>query len=125
MASGSQKVFASVKSFSQRGKLLSRSDLQTLAESRDLDELITRIKNTNYSEAVSKISKPIVVIFDGLSRIILRWLQIPEESAGALSNSELEMLFDEASRKETITTQEQRIASNIMRFSETTASSCF
>ena len=59
MASGSQKVFASVKSFSQRGKLLSRSDLQTLAESRDLDELITRIKNTNYSEAVSKISKPI------------------------------------------------------------------
>lgn len=59
MASGSQKVYASVKSFSQRGKLLSRSDLQTLAESRDLDELITRIKNTTYSEAVSKISKPI------------------------------------------------------------------
>lgn len=59
MASGSQKVYASVKSFSQRGKLLSRSDLQTLAESRDLDELITRIKNTTYSEAVSKVTKPI------------------------------------------------------------------
>lgn len=55
---GSQKVYASVKSFSQRGRLLAKSDLQTLAESRDLDELITRIKNTNYSEAVSKITKP-------------------------------------------------------------------
>ena len=59
MASGSQKVYASVKSFSQRGKLLSRSDLQAFAESRDLDELVTRVKNTTYSEAVAKISKPL------------------------------------------------------------------
>ena len=59
MASGSQKVYASVKSFSQRGKLLSRGDLQAFAESRDLDELVTRIKNTTYSEAVAKISKPL------------------------------------------------------------------
>lgn len=55
---GSQKVFASVKSYSQRGKLLSKAELQTLAESRDLDELITRIKNTKYADAVSKIAKP-------------------------------------------------------------------
>jgi V/A-type H+-transporting ATPase subunit C len=55
---GSQKVFASVKSFSQRGKLLSKAELQTLAESRDLDELITRIKNTKYVDAISKINKP-------------------------------------------------------------------
>lgn len=55
---GSQKVFASVKSFSQRGQLLTRAELQTLAESRDLDELITRIKNTKYADAVSKINKP-------------------------------------------------------------------
>ncbi|MDC8437466.1 MAG: V-type ATPase subunit [Candidatus Nitrosotenuis sp.] len=55
---GSQKVFASVKSFSQRGQLLSKADLQTLAESRDLDELITRIKNTKYADAVSKLAKP-------------------------------------------------------------------
>ncbi len=55
---GSQKVFSSVKSYSKRGKLLPKSDFQTLAESRDLDELMTRIKNTNYAEAVSKISKP-------------------------------------------------------------------
>ncbi|HXG74365.1 MAG TPA: V-type ATPase subunit [Candidatus Nitrosotenuis sp.] len=55
---GSQRVFASVKSYSQRGKLLSKAELQTLAESRDLDELITRIKNTKYADAVSKINKP-------------------------------------------------------------------
>lgn len=56
--SGSQKVFASVKSYSQRGKLLKKAELQALAESRDLDELITRIKNTKYADAVSKIVKP-------------------------------------------------------------------
>lgn len=55
---GSQKVFASVKSYSQRGKLLTKSELQTLAESRDLDELITRIKNTKYVDAISKVVKP-------------------------------------------------------------------
>jgi V/A-type H+-transporting ATPase subunit C len=55
---GSQKVFSSVKSYSKRGQLLPKSDFQTLAESRDLDELMTRIKNTNYADAVSKISKP-------------------------------------------------------------------
>lgn len=59
MGSGSQKVYASVKSYGQRGKLLSRSDLQAFAESRDLDELVTRIKNTSYSDAVSKITKPL------------------------------------------------------------------
>ncbi len=59
MGSGSsQKVFSSVKSYSKRGRLLPKSEFQTLAESRDLDELITRIKNTYYADAVSKISKP-------------------------------------------------------------------
>ena len=55
---GSQKVFAAVKSYSKRGQLLVKSDFQTLAESRDLDELITRIKNTKYAEAISQVSKP-------------------------------------------------------------------
>jgi len=55
---GSQKVFASVKSFSQRGRLLTRAELQTLAESRDLEELLTRIKNTKYADAVAKLQKP-------------------------------------------------------------------
>lgn len=56
---GSQKVFSSVKSFSQRGRLLTKTELQTLAESRDLEELVTRIKNTKYADAVSKLQKPI------------------------------------------------------------------
>ena len=57
-SSGPQRVFASVKSYSQRGKLLTKAQLQTLAESRDLDELITRIKDTRYAGAISKLAKP-------------------------------------------------------------------
>ncbi len=53
-----KNVYASVKSYSLRGKLLGRGDLQTLAESRDLEELTTRIKNTVYAEAVSGLAKP-------------------------------------------------------------------
>ena len=53
-----KSVYASVKAYSKKGKLLARSDFQTLAESRDLDELMTRIKNTTYSDAVSDIQKP-------------------------------------------------------------------
>jgi len=56
--SGSKNVYASVKSYSKRGKLLKRTDFQTLAESRDLDELVTRIKNTVYVDAVSDVEKP-------------------------------------------------------------------
>ncbi|MBM3895292.1 MAG: V-type ATPase subunit [Thaumarchaeota archaeon] len=57
-STGAQKVYASVKSYSQRGRLLPKSILQTLAESRDLDELVTRIKNTKYADGISKITKP-------------------------------------------------------------------
>jgi V/A-type H+-transporting ATPase subunit C len=53
-----KNVYASVKSYSQRGKLLKRSDFQTLAESRDLEELMTRIKNTIYGDAVTDVQKP-------------------------------------------------------------------
>ena len=55
---GSKNVYASVKSYSKRGKLLKKADFQTLAESRDLDELMTRIKNTVYAEAVAEVEKP-------------------------------------------------------------------
>ena len=55
---GSKNVYASVKSYSKRGKLLKRSDFQMLAESRDLDELVTRIKNTVYNDSVVEIQKP-------------------------------------------------------------------
>ncbi len=55
---GSKNVYASVKSYSKRGKLLKKSDFQTLAESRDLDELMTRIKNTIYGDSVAEVQKP-------------------------------------------------------------------
>ena len=55
---GSKNVYASVKSYSKRGKLLNRDDFQTLAESRDLEELMTRIKNTVYADAVAEVQKP-------------------------------------------------------------------
>ena len=55
---GSKNVYASVKAYSKRGKLLTRSDFQTLAESRDLEELMTRIKNTVYGDAVADVQKP-------------------------------------------------------------------
>ena len=55
---GSKNVYASVKSYSKRGKLLKRAEFQTLAESRDLEELMTRIKNTVYADAVAEVQKP-------------------------------------------------------------------
>jgi len=55
---GANNVYASVKTYSKKGKLLKKADFQTLAESRDLDELITRIKNTIYGGSVSEIQKP-------------------------------------------------------------------
>ncbi len=51
-------VYASVKAYSKRGKLLTKSDFQTLAESRDLEELMTRIKNTVYADSVTDVQKP-------------------------------------------------------------------
>jgi len=54
---GAQKVYASVKSYSKRNGLSPKSVLQSL-ESRDLDELVARIKNTEYTDGVSKITKP-------------------------------------------------------------------
>ncbi len=58
MSGGSKNVYASVKSYSKRGKLLGRSDFQTLSESRNLDELVTRIRNTVYGEVVADVAKP-------------------------------------------------------------------
>lgn len=55
---GSKNVYASVKAYSKRGTLLNKSDFQTLAESRDLEELMTRIKNTVYGDAVADVQKP-------------------------------------------------------------------
>ncbi|MEM3117252.1 MAG: V-type ATPase subunit [Nitrososphaerales archaeon] len=52
------RIFGSVKSFTAKGKMLSKDAMQTLAESRDMDELVTRIKNTIYLDAISKLQKP-------------------------------------------------------------------
>ena len=58
MVTVSLLVYAGVKSYSLKGKLLTKKDFEMLAESRDLDELVTRIKNTAYNEVVSKIQRP-------------------------------------------------------------------
>ena len=69
----------------------------------------------------ANLSKPVVWVFDRSAHVILKILKVPEEASRALSSSEVEVLFEEAGRKKTITAEERRIARNIMRFSETTA----
>lgn len=69
----------------------------------------------------ANLSKPVVWVFDRSAHVILKILKVPEEAGGALSSSEVEVLFEEAGRKKTITAEERRLAHNIMRFSETTA----
>ncbi len=71
--------------------------------------------------AFAKISRPAVRVFNWLAAGILSALKVPEEPSWALSPRELEVLFDEADRQDTITSHERRLARNIMRFSETTA----
>jgi CBS domain containing-hemolysin-like protein len=68
-----------------------------------------------------RLSSPLVKIFDWAAHLILGVLNVREESSRGLTPSELDILFEEAGRKKTITPQERRIAHNIMRFSETTA----
>jgi V/A-type H+-transporting ATPase subunit C len=58
MVTVSLLVYAGAKSYSLKGKLLTKKDFETLAESRDLDELVTRIKNTAYNDVISKVQKP-------------------------------------------------------------------
>ena len=52
------RIYGTVKSFTLKGVLLTRDDYRTLAESRDMDEFITRLKNTRYLDAVSDLQKP-------------------------------------------------------------------
>ncbi len=56
--SSPNKIFATVMAHSLRGRLLSVTELQTLAESRDIEELVTRMKNTIYLDALAKLPKP-------------------------------------------------------------------
>src|ERR671927_1195036 len=52
------KIFGTVVAHSMRGRMLSKTELQTLAESRDIEELVTRLKNTVYLDALAKLTKP-------------------------------------------------------------------
>ena len=47
------KIFGTVLAHSMRGRMLSRTELQTLAESRDIEELVTRMKNTIYLDVLT------------------------------------------------------------------------
>ena len=49
-------TYTEVKAFSNRGKLLPRTSLETLAESRGIKDLVTRLKATQYNESVSSDS---------------------------------------------------------------------
>ena len=52
------KIFGTVWAHGLRGRMLSKNELHTLAESRDIDELVTRMKNTVYLDALAKLPKP-------------------------------------------------------------------
>ena len=52
------KIFGTVLAHGMKGRMLTKNELQTLAEARDIDELVTRMKNTVYLDALSKLSKP-------------------------------------------------------------------
>ena len=52
------KIFGTVLSHGMKGRMLTKNELQTLAEARDIDELVTRMKNTVYLDVLSKLTKP-------------------------------------------------------------------
>ena len=91
---------------------------KTVAVNQALPLSLAAIKPLHFFK---KLVSPLVWVFDRSAGGILRVLKVPEEASGALSASEVEVLFEEAGRKETITPEERRIAHNILRFSETTA----
>ncbi len=52
------QTYTMVKAFVIRGNLLSRQSLEGLAESRNLDEMVVKLRGTVYADAVSKLSQP-------------------------------------------------------------------
>ena len=52
------KIFGTVLSHGMKGRMLTKNELQTLAEARDIEELVTRLKNTVYLDVLSKLTKP-------------------------------------------------------------------
>jgi len=58
VSSGSNITYPVTKSYALKGTLLSQSALQSLSESRELADLITKLKATPYSDSVSKLQPP-------------------------------------------------------------------
>ncbi len=56
------KIFGTVKAFATKGSLLSKEMLTMFAESRDLDELVVRLKNTRYVDALAKLQRPYTAV---------------------------------------------------------------
>lgn len=54
----SDNVYSITKAYALKGTLLSRPSLEPLTEARDLEDLVTRLKATAYSDAVSKLQPP-------------------------------------------------------------------
>ncbi len=54
-----QRIFGTVRAFSERGTMLSKHDLESFSDSKTLDEFVTRLKNTSYVNSLSKIQQPI------------------------------------------------------------------
>src|ERR671919_2368375 len=52
------KIFGTVMSDGLKGRMLTKNELQMLTEARDMDELVTRMKNTVYLDALAKLTKP-------------------------------------------------------------------
>ena len=52
------KIFGTVLAHGMKGRMLTKNELQTLAEARDIEELVTRMKNTVYLDVLSKLTKP-------------------------------------------------------------------
>ena len=53
-----QRIFGTVRAFAEKGKMLSKGELESIADSRDLDELVTKLKNTAYADVMAKLQKP-------------------------------------------------------------------
>ena len=54
-----QRIFGTVRAFSERGTMLSKHDLESFSDSKTLDEFVTRLKNTSYVNSLSKIQQPL------------------------------------------------------------------
>jgi V/A-type H+/Na+-transporting ATPase subunit C len=54
-----QRIFGTVRAFAEKGKMLSKTELELFADSRDLDELVMKLKNSAYTDVMAKLQKPI------------------------------------------------------------------